>query len=204
MVIILVCEVMRFILDIRYLFITGMVAMVLFFTGCGKQEEDLRLNEQEVSIEAYVEGLDEESYIEVVVANGVWRIVLDYGANDEEPVETTIGSAIGAETGDSLFFDYAAYVFEGGRGMFFDTSLPDLAESMGLSRDPSEFVPMEIALGRGEVISGLDKGLAGVKEGEHCYVIFSARHGFGNTQTGLVPELSALMYEVWVKKVKKD
>jgi FKBP-type peptidyl-prolyl cis-trans isomerase 2 len=206
------------------------VVLGLLFVGCSKQEEELLLNEQEAAIETYVEALDEESYVEVVVENGVWRVVLDYGANNEGTVEESsveggfvdvsvdsspveesdfgkIGFGaddIGAEAGDSLVFDYAAYVFQSGKGMFFATSLPDLAESMGVSRDPGEYVPQEIVLGRDKIVSGLEKGLSGVKEGEHCYVIFSARHGFGNTHTGVVPELSALMYEVWVKRVKKD
>jgi FKBP-type peptidyl-prolyl cis-trans isomerase len=52
--------------------------------------------------------------------------------------------------------------------------------------------------------SGLANGLAGVKAGEKCDIVFSAKYGFGNTVVYNVPKLTPLIFEVWVEGIVKN
>ena len=54
------------------------------------------------------------------------------------------------------------------------------------------------------MISGLVNGLYGVRQGEHCILLFSARYGFYDSYVYNIPKLSALAYEIWVDRVIKQ
>jgi len=158
--------------------------------SCAKDDREINLLQQETSIESYVKTFSEQR---VEVYNKVWRVVLEEGAESAE-----------AQKGDSVFFDYAAYIFSSGKGSLFSTNKRSIAESAKMTQDVSLFKKWKVLLGNGELITGLEEGLTGVKRGERCYVVFSSRKGFGPVQIGLVPKLSPLIYEVWITDVKKN
>jgi FKBP-type peptidyl-prolyl cis-trans isomerase len=174
----------------RYLVRFASVIIFLSLFSCSKDDRENTMIQQETSIEAYALTYDEDK---VVAYDKVWRIVLNEGAGSLE-----------AQRGDSVIFDYAGYIFSSGKGALFGTSKRDIATEAGLNQDVNLFGKKRVKLGEGSLIAGLDKGLAGVKAGEKCYVIFSARYGFGPVQIGLVPKMSPLIYEVWVADVKKN
>mgnify|MGYP001023972695 CR=1 FL=1 len=162
----------------------------LLITSCAKQEFNSLLFTQEQQIESYV--ADFESSL-VTVNGGVWRIT----------IEQETGAVVAAE-GDSVYFDYIAHLFSFGKGKVFDTSLSQVGEEAGLGHDANYYVPLGIKMGDRSLIEGLNRGLEGVAEGGNYYILFSARHGFGNVQTAIVPKASPLIFEVWIRKVKKS
>ncbi len=164
----------------------------LIINACAQQDIDITTTQQETQIEKYVTTLGAQL---VVVNNGVWRAVMDKGI---EGVENEINK------GDSIVYDYAAYLFSSGKGYLYDTNIFNLSKTLGTGLDLSYFVPRAVTVGKGKLISGLDIGLIGAKKGERSYVIFSARHGFGNVKIGMIPKLSPLLIEVWVREVKKN
>lgn len=172
-----------------YLLLTFLSIVVL---SCTQQDIDNETTQQETQIESYIKNLGAKN---VVVNSGVWRAVMDQG---KEGVEKQVSK------GDSIEYNYAGYIFAAGKGYLYDTNVLDLAKTLGTNQDYSYFTPRKGVVGNGELISGLDIGLIGAKEGERCYVIFSARHGFGNVQTGMIPKMSPLLIEVWVRDVKKN
>ncbi|HCV14906.1 MAG TPA: hypothetical protein DF637_01035 [Rikenellaceae bacterium] len=174
-------------LILNTLLVFAVTSLVL---SCAKDDREINLLQQETSIESYVKTFSDKR---VEVYNKVWRVVLEEGAESAE-----------AQKGDSVFFDYAAYIFNSGKGFLFSTNKRSIAESAEMTQDVSLFKKWRVRLGSGELIAGLEEGLAGVKRGERCYVIFSSRKGFGPVQIGLVPKLSPLIYEVWITDVKKN
>lgn len=169
-----------------------LAAALMFFAvlSCAKEDRVNLMVQQEKSIESYAATFSQNR---VEVSDFVWRVVLDEGSEE-----------ITAQQGDSLIFEYAAYLFSSGKGFLFSTNIRSIATAAGITQDENIFYPRRIRVGKGELLPGLDIGLQGVRKGERCYVIFSARKGFGPVQIGLVPKMSSLIYEVWVRDVKKN
>ena len=71
-------------------------------------------------------------------------------------------------------------------------------------KEESERSIHERILDEGSLISGLANGLAGVKAGERCDIVFSAKYGFGNTVVYNVPKLTPLFFEVWIEGIVKN
>lgn len=158
----------------------------MLFSNCTKQDRENNIINQESSIDKY---LNDISSHEIIRNGGSNRAVIDLGKE---------GTA--AAAGDSLYIRYAGYIFSNGKGDLFVTNDPEVAKSKNF---PMQESPLGIKLGKTNLVKGLELGLSGVKEGEHCYIVFSAKYGFDNTTVGIVPKLSPLFYEVWVDKVIK-
>ena len=66
------------------------------------------------------------------------------------------------------------------------------------------FEPVVEDLSDGKLVSGLKKGIKGVKAGEVCYILFSGKYGYGDKQYGTIPAKSALAYYVEVVEVNNN
>lgn len=163
-----------------------LAALVIPFSFCTKQDKENTIINQEAEIDKYLSSLQGA---EIIRNGGSNRAVINYGAE-----------GIQAEKGDSLYIRYAGYIFSNGKGVLFATNDPTVAKKNGF---PMQETPEKIKLGTTELVSGLELGLEGVKQGEYCYIIFSAKYGFNNTSVFNVPKLTPLFYEVWVDKVIK-
>lgn len=153
---------------------------------CTKQDRENSIISQEAAIDSYLSSLQG---VEIVRKGGSNRAVVTMGVDGTE-----------ASKGDSLYIRYAGYTFSSGKGPLFATNDQSVAQSAGF---PVQEAPMKIKLGKTELVKGLELGLEGVKEGEHCYIVFSAKYGFNNTPVANIPKLSPLFYEIWVDKVIK-
>lgn len=157
----------------------------IFLVSCTKQDRENTIISQEAAIDTYISSL---SGVTVIRNNGANRVVL------------TAGSGEVATVGDSLYIKYAGYIFSNGKGGLFVTNDSTIALENGFHPQAS---PEKIKLGETDLISGLKTGLEGVTQGEHCYILFSAKYGYNNTVVYNVPKLSPLFFEVWIDKVIK-
>ena len=80
----------------------------------------------------------------------------------------------------------------------FATNDSEVAEAAGFITDGN---PFKIKYGSSALLEGLKLGLEGVQEGEHCYIIFSARYGYGNQIMANLPKLTPLLFEITVDKI---
>ena len=142
--------------------------------ACQSETEEANIN-QDKYIDAYITSNFADN--QVYYEDGVCRVVLQEGAQGAPVIER----------GDSVFLYYAAFTFtEKGPSAQF-------AADSGMVR-----------VGTGDLVRGLDTGLPGARLGEEALIIFSADDGFGNKAVGIVPENTALLYDVGIGAIKKN
>ena len=127
--------------------------------------------------EEYIDSYIAANYsdCEIVFNDGVNRIVVNEGSGSP------------AEEGDIMSIYCAGYTF-------------------GSSGPESQFTELDFSftLGEDPIIEGLELGLAGARAGETCVILFTAKHGYGQSSLGVVPEATALAFLVYVKSVSKQ
>lgn len=82
------------------------------------------------------------------------------------------------EKGDSVKLHYTGSV----DGKVFDTSYEEEAKKAGIYREDREYKPLELTVGAGQVIKGLDEALQGMKLNEEKEVIVSPEKGYKNPE----------------------
>lgn len=172
----------------RFSYICTALLLSVATLSCSKQDRENTIITQENSIDRYISSL---GGVQVVRNNGANRVII-----------SSDNSAAVAGRGDSLYIRFAGYIFSNGRGKMFVTNDTSVVEN----KDFVEVVqkPFGIKLGSTPLVKGLERGLEGVTQKEHCYIIFSAKYGFNNTVVYGIPKLSPLFYEVWVDKIVKN
>ena len=183
--------------------------IILFFTliisllasSCVKQQLETVYNKQEDQIDQYITKnmvKDNESggsdTLRVIRNNGSNRLVLKEGIGEEL-----------AKDGYVSFY-YAGYTFNGSvsSSNLFTTNRLETAAEAGWSAEESEYTLYEISLQDADLSPGLKYGLEGVKAGEECEIVFSAKYGYGNKPLGMIPAKTALLYKIWVVGVTND
>jgi FKBP-type peptidyl-prolyl cis-trans isomerase len=157
---------------------TGIIVILCSLCACKSEVERLAVSNQEQAINNYISAqMSADATLQMVENNGSYRLI------------RTTGNEPAVRAGDSVRFYYIAHVFSNGKGMVFDTN-----------RDTLGFKPQadygKGVAGIGQYIPGLDNGLVGMKTGEKAELVFPAAQGYGDVAVGLVPPLSALLFEV--------
>jgi FKBP-type peptidyl-prolyl cis-trans isomerase 2 len=151
-----------------------LAAALTLALSCESEVREANINQNEY-IDKYIQR--EFSDKEIVRYEGVVRVVL---ANNL-PVTTAI------ESGDSASLCLIGYTF-------------------GQSGPESQFTvdSITVRVGKGDLITGLDRGLIGARLGQESLILFPAQFGYGKQPVGLVPKNTALMFDVLVTAIKKN
>lgn len=182
--------------------ILAISAISIMATSCIKEQLETTYNKQEEQIDQYINRsmvVTDDSG-----ATDTLRVVRNSGSNRLVLIEGT-GEEL-AEDGYVSFY-YAGYSFTGNgisASNLFSTNRMETANEAGWNADESEYQLYEINFADSDLIPGLKKGLAGVKAGEECEILFSAKYGFGNKALGIIPAKTALLYKIWVVGVTND
>ena len=165
--------------------IVKFIAIVLIFCGlfcvgsCVKGEENEKFLKQEEDIFEYVESHSDLECVEY--GGGVWRIIEQAGSGTDRVAR-----------GSKIRIDYSLYIFS-----FSEEKGDPITTNIDANGD-------WFTVGKQELIAGLDIGIVGAKLDEECEILFSARHGFGNKQIGVVPKMSPLLVRVKIKEIRND
>lgn len=91
------------------------------------------------------------------------------------------------ESGDSVEIEYVGRLDD---GTVFDTSRREIAEEEGLAAEQAgrEYTPLEVEVGAGQVIEGLDEGLVGMSVGDTEVVSIPPEKGYGEYEEERVVE----------------
>jgi FKBP-type peptidyl-prolyl cis-trans isomerase FkpA len=104
-----------------------------------------------------------------------------------------VGTGEDATAGKTLTVNYTGWLFNASRpdqkGAVFDTSL-------GEGREPFIFV-----LGSGQVISGWDQGLVGMKVGGTRRIVVPPSLAYGGVRNGPIPPNATLVFEVQLLEI---
>lgn len=171
----------------RNILIAFFLSLVL--AACAKQDRESTYTSQEQSIDTYLSGYEDDGY-SVVRNGGANRLVIKNGSGTDE-----------LAAGDSLYFHYSGYIFSNGPGTLFVTNDTAVANANSFV---TEGETKGIRYGSDDMIDGLKKGLNGVKSGENCYIVFSAKYGYANEVMFNVPRLSPLFFDINVDKIVKN
>lgn len=158
----------------RFLLLLTVLAAALLADACQTDVREALIN-QEKYIDDYINNNFPDN--EVFRDHGVNRVVL---------VDTLQGVPA-IEKGDSTYLYFAGFI------------LSQNGPTSEFVRDSGMF-----RIGSGDLIPGIDRGLVGAHLGEESLLLFSARHGYGNQAVGLVPENTALLFDVFVAQIKKN
>lgn len=110
-----------------------------------------------------------------------------------EMVTTKEGSGETAKAGDRVSMNYTGKLWSS--GTVFDSNV-----------DPkfNHVKPFEFTLGAGEVISGWDVGIVGMKEGEKRTLTIPSHMAYGaGGRPGVIPPDSVLVFDVELVKILK-
>ena len=112
---------------------------------------------------------------EVVRSNGSNRVIVTPGEG-----QMTVAD------GDSTYVTLEGRVFNTSPGIVFYSD------------------ELTVKASRDDLMTGLYNGLVGMTRGEEAYIFFSAKYGFDDNIIGVVPSLSAIMFHVNVRDIKKS
>ena len=173
----------------RYLKYLAVLILAVTSYSCVKQDREKLLADQEASIDKYIQSMSD---YRVERLNGSNRIVMVEGTQD------TV-----AAVGDSVYFIYAGYIFNNRKGEMFTTNSKEIAQKNNfVVADTTDSICGKTA-GDPSLIPGLANGLVGVGIREECQIVFSAKEGYYDNPIYNVPEMSALLFEVWVVDIVK-
>jgi len=163
----------------------------LFSFSCSDKTAQETLNTEIKNIDAYVTTFVEDGN-SVIINAGASRIIQKEGSGEI------------VEKGDSVYFNYAGYIFSSGLGTIFDTNMDSLSSKLGLDVYNRGFNYGKAVVGKGDLVDGLERGLLGAKEREYSYIVFPSSLGYGDTKKGVVPSMSSLIFEIWILNVVKN
>lgn len=110
---------------------------------------------------------------EVVRSNGSNRVIISQGVDNASVAK-----------GDSVTMIIEGYVFDGAPTKLF------LQDSV------------KVSVTRSEMVQGLYDGIIGADLYEQSLIIFSSKYGYYDEQVGIIPSMSALMYNVLITDIK--
>lgn len=110
---------------------------------------------------------------EVVRSNGSNRVIISQGVDNASVAK-----------GDSVTMIIEGYVFDGAPTKLF------LQDSV------------KVSVTRNEMVQGLYDGIIGADLYEQSLIIFSSKYGYYDEQVGIIPSMSALMYNVLITDIK--
>ena len=133
--------------------------------------------------------------LEIVYNKGAARLITKKGTGPQL-----------SEDGAVSFY-YAGYVFKGSApspATLFATNHQTTAETSRFEVTDADYSLLEVNMAEAELLEGLRDGLVGVRSGEECEILFTAKYGYGNRTFGIIPANSALLYRIWVVGVSND
>lgn len=176
-----------------------LASLAIWGTSCIKEKLEVTYNNQETKIDQYINSnkytdSSKSDSLRVVYNGGTSRLVMTEGTGEELAKNGTVA------------FYYAGYIFSGNKSNanLFMTNHEDTAKSAGWALTDEQYEITKANISEAGFIEGLHHGLLGVKAGEHCQILFTGKYGFGNSEFGIIPANSALLYEIWVEAVSND
>lgn len=106
--------------------------------------------------------------------------------------ELRLGTGADAVSGKSLTAHYTGWLYDSAKpdqkGLQFETSVGS--------------TPLTFTLGAGQVIAGLEQGMAGMKAGGARRVVIPSSLAYGATRSGPIPPFATIIFDVDLLEVR--
>lgn len=190
------------------------IVLCLAASSCVKEKLETMYKKQESQIDSYLsksntarrdstivyeDGTTKDTTwtenLEIVYNKGTARLITKKGTGPQL-----------SENGAVSFY-YAGYIFKGSTptpANLFATNHKTTAETSQFKVTDADYSLLEVNMDETEILEGLRNGLVGVRSGEECEILFTAKYGYGNRTFGIIPANSALLYRIWVVGVSND
>lgn len=190
------------------------ILVCLLANSCLKEKLETTYKKQDTQIDSYLSKnntakrdstiIYEDGSTKDTTVTDTLRIIYNKGTARLVKKEGT-GPAL--EEHGAVSFYYAGYVFKGSNvnaSSMFATNHQATAESSNFNITDPDYSLFEANMMETQILEGLRSGLVGVRAGEECEILFSAKYGYGNHTFGIIPANSALLYRIWVLGVSND
>lgn len=190
------------------------IVLCLAASSCIKEKLETTYKKQESQIDSYLSKSNTAKrdstivYEDGTTKDTTWtenlEIVYNKGA---ARLITKKGTGPQLSEDGAVSFYYAGYVFKGSApspATLFATNHQTTAETSSFKVTDADYSLLEVNMAEAELLEGLRDGLVGVRSGEECEILFTAKYGYGNRTFGIIPANSALLYRIWVVGVSND
>ena len=190
------------------------IVLCLAASSCIKEKLETTYKKQESQIDSYLSKSNTAKrdstivYEDGTTKDTTWtenlEIVYNKGA---ARLITKKGTGPQLSKDGAVSFYYAGYVFKGSApspATLFATNHQTTAETSSFEVTDADYSLLEVNMAEAELLEGLRDGLVGVRSGEECEILFTAKYGYGNRTFGIIPANSALLYRIWVVGVSND
>lgn len=97
-----------------------------------------------------------------------------------------------AKEGDAVSVNYIGSL-QGGK--VFDTSYENIAREKGIYQSEREYEPLAFTVGAGQMITGFDEAVVGMREGEEKEVMMPPEKAYGFVDTNLIGAVPRKIFE---------
>ncbi|MCC8018620.1 MAG: FKBP-type peptidyl-prolyl cis-trans isomerase [Rikenellaceae bacterium] len=169
----------------------------LFLAGCGSKDDNT-VADQRTAIENFLtNAYGEDGYDKI---DRVYRVAIEREGNYNRSRRL--------EKGDIARFYFAGYEFTSRRiePAFYSNVDWIIEELQDAGLDPIYWDQdiVEVRLGEGKVIKGIEKGLEGCREGDSVRVFLTTDLAFGSYYISDMDLYSAVEYVIWLEEVEKQ
>ena len=199
-------------MKIKSIFFT--LALCLAAGSCVKEKLETTYKKQESQIDSYLSKSNTAKrdstivYEDGTTKDTTWTENLEIVYNKVAArLITKKGTGPQLSEDGAVSFYYAGYVFKGSApspATLFATNHQTTAETSRFEVTDADYSLLEVNMAEAELLEGLRNGLVGVRSGEECEILFTAKYGYGNRTFGIIPANSALLYRIWVVGVSND
>jgi hypothetical protein len=181
---------------------------VVALCSCGR--DDTLPDSQKAAFKRYLEG--DKTYASNLpcdtLDDGVWRLLENPREGRKQERQVTSGSEV------EIVFE--GYIFTSSLNLDpsqerlpapFYTNDPAIIAGLGAQGMTSSNLwsdePVVARLGGGGLIKGLETGLRGAYKGDILLLLMTSANGYDNTDMGMVPKDSPLVFRVYVNDVRR-
>jgi hypothetical protein len=164
--------------------------------ACTKQSLQATFDKQTTYIENFVTARMKADTNATLTRNGgAYRVTLH---DTLSPLRDSL------QWGQKVSLHYGCYTLTSnsvGASNLVATNLKTLAKQASWAlTDTTIFRPDTLTLD-GSLVTGLADGLLGVQAGDEGFILFTGKYGYGKSERGTIPALSALAYYFWIEEI---
>ncbi len=134
---------------------------------------------------AIADSIEDDPEFYTVISYGVFRYIEDY-------YNSSRASKQEVKSGDTLTLTFWSYDFSGyttptSSNLFYtnDPTYEYTFESAGMNTEYWSFEPLEIVLGKGDILKAIETSLVGCKEGDNVEIYLTYDSAYGSTWIGV-------------------